>query len=265
MREVFSSSIRIIKKLNTFSVVLLLFCSSCNLKTAENKKQLKEAIESSDLDKITFIIKNNPSLLNAKMTSLNPLEYCIIKDYYASFSKLIDLGADVNYIGNDKESILLKSVHSYRKLDDWVFKLDYMNKLLEKGADPNYTIKKGFTNENGGYIPPISVICKASTADVDMVKLLIKHGANYKTCVNRMTPLAYAIKSENYEVIDYYIDELQIDLDKPVANFEASAFQEKKVYYAKEYVDKSIYATKESPNYTQKMQLMAKIDSLTAN
>lgn len=245
-------------------VFLILFfsCKKDRNNSSEIKNKLKEAIETSNLEELETIISNNPNKLDSIMFKLNPLEYSIINDYYDSFNKLIELGADVNYIGNDKQSILLTSIRHYSNFDSWEIKIKYMQKLLENGANPNYSIKKGFVNKNGGYIIPISPICKASTLNLEMVKMLISYGANQIEPVGGITPFGFAIKARNFEIIHYYLDVLKIDLNQPVAILNVKPLNEIRTYYPKDYIKKYLNFTKDSPSYIKTNNLINKIDSI---
>lgn len=248
-------------RLIVFIFFILIF--SCDKNSLESKNELKKAIETSNLEKIESIINSNPKQLNSVIFKFTPLEYSIINDYYSSFNKLIQLGADVNYSNDEKESVLLKSIRYYRDdSNSWKIKIKYLQKLLDNGANPNYSIKKGFTNKNGGYIMPTSPICKASAVSLEIVKMLIDYGANYKNPIGGVTPFGFAIKARKFDIINFYIDVLKIDLNKPVATVNVKPLNKIKTYYSEDYIKKYLNFTKDSPSYKKTKKLLYKIDSL---
>jgi ankyrin repeat protein len=245
-----------------YFIFLFISIFSCDKNSSEIKDQLKEAIETSDLEKIESIIKSNPNQLNTKIFKLNPLEYSIVNDHFASFNKLIQLGADVNYVGNEKQSILLTSLRYYPDSSGLKIKPKYIKKLLKSGANPNYLIQNGFTNKNGGYVIPISPICKASTMSLKIVKMLIHYGADYLEPAGGDTPLGFAVKARNFDIVYYYIETLKVDLNKPVAIINMKYQDEIKTYYIKDYIKKYMKFTNGSSSYIKTDNLINKINSL---
>ncbi len=243
--------------------IFIFILTSCKNKTDDISSEFKQAIMDSNLKRIESIVESNPKLLNASTSELNPIEYAIVNEYYDSFNKLIQLGADVNYIGSDKTSLLLRAIRYYKNDENaWIIKLRFMKKLLNNGTNPNYTIKEGFTNKNGGYIVPTSPICKASTISLDMVKLLIDYNVNYRDPVGGVTPFGFAIKSRNFDVINYYIDTLKVDLNSPVAEINVKSISKIKTYYVNDYIKKYLNFTKDSPSDVKTKILVRKIDSI---
>jgi ankyrin repeat protein len=224
----------------------------------------KLAIDSNDTQKIKDIIKKKPVLLDSKSfyRGNSPLVYSMIFDKFISFKALIELGADVNFINDDKGSVLLNAIRYYETEFGLDVELKYLKILLEKGANPDYAIIEGFTNKNGGYIMPISPICKASAINVDIVKMLIEYEADYKSPIGGVTPFGFALKARKFDIINFYIDSLKIDLNQPVGIINTKPFDSIKIYYPKDYINKYFNFSKESSSYKLTKKLIDKLDSL---
>lgn len=252
-----------------YYILIICFCLSntCKEKTVEPNNQLIIAIDSNDTHRIRTIIKNNPRLLNDKTfyKGNSPLVYSIIFDKFNSFKTLIELGADVNFINNEGASVLLNSIRYYKRESGLNVDLKYIKVLLDRGANPNYAINEGFTNTGGGYIMPISPICKASAVDSKIVKILVQYGADYKKPVGGITPFGFALKARKFEIIDFYIDTLKVDLNKPVSITNTKPYDSIKVYYPKDLVKKYFNFSEGSSSHKLTQKLIRKLDSLERN
>ena len=100
------------------------------------------------------------------------------------------------------------------------YDLRYMQLLLEYGADPNYAIEEDFVNVLGHSQHIASPLILASDLNLDMVKLLIKYGADpYKRLgQSQSTGFESALMGNinKYKIINYYIDSLHIDVKAPM-------------------------------------------------
>ena len=59
---------------------------------------------------------------------------------------------------------------------------------------------------------------KASRLDLEAIKLLIEEGANpfKKLGQSELTPFGEALMTGKFDIIDYYVDSLEVDVTQPV-------------------------------------------------
>ncbi|GAA4299303.1 ankyrin repeat domain-containing protein [Nibribacter koreensis] len=183
--------------------------------------ELAKAVNSENLKRIEKLVKENPRLLSVTSSSgSNVLVLSIYIDKYKSFKKLLELGAEPNFITPDsKYSVLIHACKIFDKGPKPLFDNRYAALLLEYGADPEYALEEDFTNDKGITSMATSPLMRAARLDLELVKLLIKYGANpYKPLgKTSRTPFSQAVSSNRFEIIYYFIDELKIDVHQPLA------------------------------------------------
>lgn len=209
-----------------FSACQILIFSSC---TTEHKQvtkfedteayKLAQAVDKSKIHQVEKLLKTRPELLKVSSKSgMNVLELSIFLEEMDAFKKLLELGADPNYINPlDSQSVLMKACRPFGSAIYWRENNKYAELLLEYGADPNYSIRKKFTNSNGITNLAGCPISKASRLNLDLVKTLIKYGAEFDIYVDDQSPFSEAVGAGKFDIIDYYIDSLNTDVHKPMA------------------------------------------------
>ncbi len=183
--------------------------------------ELAKAVEKGDLRKIEKLVKRDSSLLEVAEPEFgsNILVTCIYLEQFESFKKLLELGADPNFINPyDKHSVLIDAIVPFGSSFEWIEDNRYAELLLEYGADPNYAIESEFTNEKGRYVEAESPIMRAAALNLDVVKTLIRSGAdpNRKLGENLRTPFGEALRATKVEIVYYFIDTLKVDIHQPL-------------------------------------------------
>ena len=170
------------------SVCLTMCLTSCgqnkissNVRFFENTKayDLAIAVEKGDLFQIEKIVMRNKALLNITSSSgSNVLTLSLILNKFESFKKLLELGADPNFINPySKYSVLIESCRYFGSSNDWIEDNRYAELLLRYGANPNYGVEHDFVDGNGVRIVGTSPIFKASRLSLSLVKLLLSYHA----------------------------------------------------------------------------------------
>lgn len=205
--------------------------------------ELAKAVEKNDTFEIIKIVNRNRNLLDITnpISGSNVLELAVILENYEAFKTLIDLGANPNFINPlTKRSVLMNSCKFYWKPEPYSIDLRYIDLLLRKGANPNYTLEKDFTNENGIYQRATSAIHEASKLDLGMVKVLIKYGADpYKKLNQYQNPPFYEALTgfgNRIEISEYFIDSLKVNINEPLAVFEIGATKNENVLFIQDVV-----------------------------
>lgn len=208
-----------------FVTFTLFACSQGNkyLVAFENTKafDLAKAIEREDLRAIEKIVEKDSTLLEFSNPTdgSNVLQLSIKADKYKSFEKLLEIGADPNYINPyTKYSALIESINPFGSQFEWRIDNSYLELLLQYGADPNCAVEEDFVNEKGYYIRAISPLLKASSLDLDAVKTLIKYGAdpNKRIGEKGILPFGEALESSNIDIIYYFLDSIGVDVHQPL-------------------------------------------------
>ncbi|MEL6628620.1 MAG: hypothetical protein AAFQ92_24075 [Bacteroidota bacterium] len=227
--------------------LLLLSLSSCAQESryvtvfADTKAyELARSVEKGDLRTMEILVKQDSELMNLPnpITGSNVLALAVQVEQTKAFQKLLELGANPNFINPyTKHSILMDAIKPFGSQFEWRKEPQYVELLLKHGADPNYTIESDFTNEKQIYIGASSPLIKASRLDLDLVKLLVKNGADpHKRLRERkIIPLAEALKASKYDIIYYYIDTLNIDIHQPMSTVLRQPDNEKVTYYIQDY------------------------------
>lgn len=183
--------------------------------------KLAQAVEKENLNKIEKLVKENPELLNIinNTTGSNVLDLSLTLENFQAFKKLLELGANPNFINPySKRSVLIEACKFYWKPESYTIDLRYIELLLQYGANPNYTVEEDFTDEKGHYHMATSSLMEASKLDLELVKLLIKAGVDpYKKLKqDEKTSFANSALSGNYDISNYFIDTLNVDVKQPM-------------------------------------------------
>jgi Ankyrin repeats (many copies) len=128
-------------------------------------------------------------------SELDPLGACIVNKKFAMAEILIDAGAVVDGSANGLAPLMDLAWASADESDQAAAK-QLALKMLDKGANPKYVARGGFSVLHSS----------AAAGNLAIVKLLIERGAdiNLKTAKG-MTPLAHAEKSKKEVVIDFLL------------------------------------------------------------
>lgn len=246
--------------INYITAILLLFflnLSACSQTTVNRNVdffkdtkayELAKAVYDSDLSKITKLVKADTSLLsyNNPISGSNVLFLAIYTERFKALEKLLELGGNPNSINAfTKYSILMESIRPFGTQFEWRREHQYANLLLEHGANPNYAVENDFTNEKGNHIMASSPLMNASDFDLEAVKLLIKYGGNpyHNLNQNQSTPFSIAVRSGKVDIINYFIDSLQVDIHQPMSVIIRKPDNEKVTFYIQDYiVNKYCYA-----------------------
>ncbi len=183
--------------------------------------ELAKAVGSGDLEKIERLVREDSTLLEVTNPEYgsNVLVLCLYVEEFDSFKKLLELGADHNFINPfDKHSVLIEAIASFGSSFEWIEDNRYAELLLEYGADPNYAIESDFTNEKGRYVDVKSPIMRAAALNLSIVKTLIKFGADpyRKLGENMMSPFGEALRATKVDIVYYFIDTLEVDIHQPL-------------------------------------------------
>lgn len=211
---------------------------------------LAKAVEKEDLDRIESLVQNDKKLLEVidPVSGSNVLSLALTLENFESFKKLLELGANPNFISPiTKRSILIDACTFYSKPEPYTVDLRFIRLLLEKGANPNYIVENDFTDKEGNYHMATSALYEASSIDLNMVKLLIKAGADpYKKLdQNQSSPFSNSLQTskKGFEIANYFIDSLKVDINEPISiNIQETSNEEVKFYIQDEVVNKFLLA-----------------------
>jgi ankyrin repeat protein len=232
--------------------LIVLFLTAYNLTSCAQNKQvnyfaktrafeLAKAVSMEDLEKIEKLVKNDTTLLDIAnpIDGSNVLSLSLSLEKFNSFEKLLVLGADPNQINpNTKRSIMMEAVQPFGSQIEWRKDLRYLEVLLKFGADANYTIENDFVNEKGYHVLATSPLMEASTLDLELVKLLVRYGAdpNKKLGDKQISAFSQAVRRGNIDIINYYIDSLKADVHQPMSVVFKKPGNTKVTYYIQDYV-----------------------------
>ena len=182
---------------------------------------LAKAIEKNDLEKVEVLIKQDSTLLQLTEPEfgINVLALAINVESFESFEKLLELGADPNFLNLfTKSSVLMTSIRPFGSSLEWRDDNRYAELLLQYGADPEYAVEKFFIGEKRR-VWPNSPLMKASRLNLEMVRILIKFGADpfRKLGQEQQTPFGAALSRSRYDIIYYFIDTLEVDIHQPLS------------------------------------------------
>ena len=230
--------------------------------------KLAQAIEKNDAIDIKKIVGKNNMLLDITnpTSGSNVLDLAVILENYEAFKALIDLGANPNFINSlTKRSVLIDACKFYWKPEPYTIDLRFIELLLQKGANPNYALEKNFTNEKGIYQRATSAIHEASKLDLGMVKLLIKYGADpYKKLEQyQNSPFYESLSGTEFDISNYYIDNLRVNINEPLAIFEIEDTKMKNVVYIQDVVVNKFLKAKLQGNTTEMERLKSQNPKIT--
>lgn len=220
--------------------------------------ELAKAVGREDLNKIEKLVSSNSALLKATnpVNGSNVLVLSIDMGKFNSFEKLLQLGSDPNSINPySNYSVLINAFRSFGI--DFVWGVDnlYIEKLLSYGADPNYAVEESFTNERGNHIVSTSPLMEASRLDYKAVKILIENEADYNKALgkNKSLPIGKALSFRKFDIIDYYIDSLKIDIHQPIR------IRSRDSLFIQDYIKKFMGYKEGFEGYEKKQQLIQKL------
>ena len=247
-----------------FCVFYLLFEKNSYAQSSRNVEffkdteafELAKAVNSQNLRQIEKLVKKNPRLLSVTSSSpsgSNVLVLSIYIEKYKSFKKLLELGADPNFITPDSRYSVL--IHACKMFDEGpqpFIDNRYAELLLEYGADPNYALDEDFTNDKGITHQATSPMMRAAFRNLELVKLLIKYGADpYKPLgMASQSPFAHAVSAKRFEIIYYFIDELKVDVHQPMV------IREKCNLYVQDYIKKFMNYIPDTEGDKKKQELI---------
>ncbi len=182
---------------------------------------LAKAVKENDTNLINKLVIENDDLLKVTnpITGDNVLTLALHLNNYESFSRILRLGADPNFVNPfSKSSVLMEACNYNWSSGSAEIQYRYIELLLSLGADPKYAFDKNYTDEKGRSYTASSPIIEASRVDLNMVKLLIRYGANPLVNLdsNAVSPISAALLGMKYDIALYYIDSCDIDLTAPV-------------------------------------------------
>jgi ankyrin repeat protein len=223
--------------------------------------ELAKAVNSENLKLIEKLVKKNPRLLNVTSSSpsgANVLVLSIYIEKYKSFKKLLELGADPNFISpGNKYSVLIHACKMFDEGPQPFIDNRYAELLLKYGADPEYSLSEDFTNDKGITHQATSPIMRAAFRNLELVKLLVDYGADpYKPLgVASISPFSAALSSRRFEIIYYFIDELKVDVHQPLL------IREKGNLYVQDYIKKFMNYIPETEGDKKKQELIKRLEA----
>lgn len=201
---------------------------------------LAVAVAKEDMNTIEKLVMQDSSIMEFAnpVNGSNVLELSIDIEKYKSFEKLLELGADANYINpNTKYSILINAIQPFGSQFEWRIDKRYVEGLLKYGADPNYAVDKHFINDKTHRIMATSPLMEASSLDLDIVKMLVKNGANpNKKLDDQSTGFSRAVRRRKIDIINYYIDSLGVDVHQPMRVVTRKPSNKEVTYYIQDYI-----------------------------
>ena len=255
-----------------WKLIIVFTCSfliySCNESPQKKQKYIDEfkgteieplvnAIYKEDIKRIDDLIRDKPSLLNYTDSKYGSgvLEICISFEKYDSFKRLLELGADSNYINPiNHYSILIESIRPFGSDTEWRQDNRYSFLLLKYKADPNYSTNR--TEDNKGYSHiGYSPLTKASSHNLEIVKKLVKYGGDINKRVDGTLPFAIAVSSGKSDIVDYYIDSLKVNLKEPLQ------IRSKDSLFIQDYIDKFYSYKKGSEGFVKTQQFIRRLET----
>ena len=202
--------------------------------------KLAKAIQKEDLKNIERLIKQDASLLEITDPEFgsNVLVLCLDVEKFEPFKKLLELGANPNFINPyTKYSVLIEASKYFDNVSEWTIDNRYAELLLQYGADPNYAVVEDFTNEKQLHVRATSPLMEASSLNLDLVKMLIKNGADYnKKIGSNRTPFSVSVRFAKYDIVYYYIDVLGVDVNQPMSIVIQKPSNKEVTYYIQDYI-----------------------------
>jgi ankyrin repeat protein len=182
-------------KYKIFSLFALLFffgIAIANIPGAE----FAVAIESGDLEAIKALIQGGAAadtIIDYGEHKITPLMKAAWDGELEIAQYLIDSGADVNAVDDQKETALFSAVKRDR--------VEIAQLLIDRGAKVNVKDSREFT----------PLIAAAAAGNPEIIKILVKAGGNIKEEMFGLTPLMFAVASKKAEIV-----KLLVGLGAPV-------------------------------------------------
>jgi ankyrin repeat protein len=219
--------------------------------------ELAQAVSNEDLAKVEQLVEQNPKLLNVPSAyGSNVLMLCLYTENFASFKRLLELGADPNFIDPyTKYSVLIEACKPFGTSSEWIKDNRYAELLLIEGANPNYAVEQDFTNEEGVNVSATSPMFRASRLDLELVKMLVRFGADYEKRIGGTTPFAQAVTFKKFTIINYYIDSLKVDVKSPLTIGTADSL------FVQDYIDKFMAYQVGTEGYELKQKLIKRLEA----
>lgn len=219
--------------------------------------ELAQAVSNEDLDKVEQLVKGNPKLLNVVSASgSNVLMLCLYIEKFNSFKRLLELGANPNFIDPyTKYSVLIEACQPFGKSSEWIIDNRYAELLLKKGANPNYAVEEEFTNEQGVHVSATSPMIRASGLDLELVKILARFDADYIKRIDGKTPFSQAVSFKKFAIINYYIDTLKIDVKAPLRIRTADSL------FVQDYIKRYMAYQAGTEGYELKQKLIKRLEA----
>ncbi len=198
---------------------------------------LAKAIAAENEGRIEKIVLQDPNILYVTEPDfgMNALQLSVEIWKVNSMNKLLALGADPNFVNPIDSSTALLSAISFK--ENWDIDLQFMQTLLDYGANPNYSIENAFDSKNGGQRPS-SPLYEASGFNFEAVKILLDYGANpyHKLGFSRRTPFSNAVRQSKFEIINYFIDTLKVNVHEPMSRVIQKPSDKLVVFYIQDYI-----------------------------
>lgn len=221
--------------------------------------ELAKATDKGNLGKIEKLAKKDHSLLEVTnpVSGSNVLVLAIYMEQFKAFKKLLELGANPNFINpQTKHSVLMEAIKPFGTQFEWRIEPQYVRLLLKYGANPNYAIEEDFVNEKGHHIMATSPLMQASSLNLKIVKLLIKNGAKVNKRIGRETPLTAALSFRKFTIIEYMIDSLQVNVHQPMRIRKTDSL------YIQDYIKKYMSYKKGTKGYQKTQKLIEKLKNM---
>ena len=177
-----------------FLTMILLFSSIAS--AAIPGAEFAIAIESGDLEAIKALIEGGAkadTVIDYGEHKITPLMKATWDGELEIARYLLDSGADVNALDDQKETALFSAVKRER--------VEIAQLLIDRGAKVNVRDSREFT----------PLITAAAAGNFEIVKIIVKAGGNLKDEMFGLTPLMFAVASRKPEMVN-----LLVELGAPV-------------------------------------------------
>jgi ankyrin repeat protein len=250
--------------INTLFLFLLFSIQACGQRNRSvdafkntEAYELAQAVSNEDLAKIEQLVEQNPKLLTVVSAyGSNVLTLCLYIGNFASFKRVLELGANPNSINPyTKYSVLIEACKPFGNSSEWIKDNRYAELLLIKGANPNYAVEQDFTNEEGVNVSATSPMFRASRLDLELVKMLVRFGADYEKRIGGTTPFAQAVTFKRFTIINYYIDSLKVDPKAPLTIGTADSL------FVQDYINKFMAYQLGTEGYELKQKLIKRLEA----
>jgi hypothetical protein len=184
-----------------------------NIRLYENSHawELAKAVEKEDIHRIKELCQKDASLVHYQETRFGQslLEWAVYTDRFQSAKTLAEMGANPNKQSYDGTSAF---IHACDKNET----SDYVNLLLQYGADPNAIAQpKTGAVENVQQLK--TPLIAAAGSNLESVKLLIEAGADFNYSNEQyQSALHEACNFKKVDIIKYLVIEKGADFKRPL-------------------------------------------------